>query len=436
MTVLRVRSLAVLATSITVIAGAAASGAAAHGVPTSDPADIPAPLSLVTEQMTPSEQLAAYEAQAEFTPVVDDVIEHGASDAAFSTLTVDPIHKHIWVYRVPGLDDPYADSYADIADDRADITVVDALLTASQNDALTEQFTAAVDALRATGITVNEWGPAVDGGPYRVMTDDPDADGPAIRDLLGRFGKDTITVLPGGGVVPLSRLNDPQPYKGGARVILPAQQGTCSTGFGAFATSNSRDYVLTAWHCVDLEDPRFWTGASVLMGSVPGSSTPTLDAAFIKIDYGTRESMNRMYYGTTTSSLTYNVTSVRGPVTGEFVSTSGSHSGSRGPAQIGAPACSTRVNNLSNGFPSATVCGRWVGSTNTAFDYARPGDSGGSMFTYVSPNAQARGIISGGRLGYDSPCSDQPAITCYAQVLMPSIIAIQSAHNVNFIQDF
>lgn len=73
------------------------------------------------------------------------------------------------------------------------------------------------------------------------------------------------------------------PNWGGA-VIKAAGTPTkgCSSGFGAHSRTNGSDYVLTAEHCVNNADRRFWDGGNDYMGQVT-NQLGQYDVAAIKV---------------------------------------------------------------------------------------------------------------------------------------------------------
>lgn len=151
-----------------------------------------------TTEISQTEQAQLYMQQ-----VTDDVIAHAGSDSGFSGVVVDPLANEIRVYRVPGINDPYGQSYEDVVDGRARLVVAEALLTEQQTDVLLELVNSSVEDLRRTGIVLTSWGPSPNGGPFRIGTQDPESDYTILIERFGIFGEDTVAIDTGDVAVPL-----------------------------------------------------------------------------------------------------------------------------------------------------------------------------------------------------------------------------------------
>ncbi|WP_328343083.1 trypsin-like peptidase domain-containing protein [Micromonospora sp. NBC_00421] len=235
------------------------------------------------------------------------------------------------------------------------------------------------------------------------------------------------------------------PMRGGIRLDVPRDDGTvggCTTGFNVRAKSGQY-YVLTAGHCVvggrhqRVDDTwHQFLGPKVPVGLE--STAPVLAENAFPYDYAvlpyakgatTRWAYPRRGVGNTPSLVNYwcvadnPACASKGsrdvPVTGVT---------SYGAVQAGWVVCATGSaytpkageqyvdSGAGAGFLPGTRCGEVIGKASGGIDVrvcARPGDSGGPLFT--ESDGRALGILSNGDDG-EGPCTNPDEKNTYAPV--------------------
>ncbi|MEU7617745.1 trypsin-like peptidase domain-containing protein [Micromonospora rifamycinica] len=235
------------------------------------------------------------------------------------------------------------------------------------------------------------------------------------------------------------------PMRGGIRLDVPRDDGTvggCTSGFNVRAKSG-RYYVLTAGHCVvggrhqRVDDTwHQFLGPKVPVGVE--STTPVLAENAFPYDYAvlpyaegaaTRWAYPRRSVGSTPSLVNYwcvadnPACATRGsrdvPVTGVTAYSA---------VQAGWVVCATGSaytpkageqyvdSGAGAGYLPGTRCGEVIGKASGGIDVrvcARPGDSGGPLFT--ESDGRALGILNNGDPG-EGPCTNPEEKNTYAPV--------------------
>lgn len=266
------------------------------------------------------ETLAA-ERQLPLLAMADDVDTVTVTDPRFSATAIDIETNSVVVYRVGGAPiGTTAAAYAAVpARNGARISYKPALLTDKQTRDAVESVTRARGELAATGIEVTAVTPEI-GGPVTIGVADLTVATLSLATRFAAFGPGTVRVeRKERGQAPSRQDDGPVLYAGGSR-IKPAGGGGCSSGFSA-RHSTGRRYIITAFHCVNESDRRFWDGGDDYMGSAD-QTTPARDMALIGVN-----SDNYLYVGGYDSNAKKEVTQASAPRTGMVVCTSGSYSG-------------------------------------------------------------------------------------------------------------
>ncbi len=277
---------------------------------------------------------------------------------------------------------------------RAQITRVEsAAVTASAS-------TARYGGAKILGVSVDFTGPtAVLVDHYSMATADA-----VLRDLGAGYPAGSLVVAEEPADQPYSRLDDTSPYFGGIRIKI-AGGGECSSGFGAISKTNHATYLLTAEHCVNNADPRFWDGGDDFLGSATARYGPW-DAAAIKTPAGPG-----MYTGAYNSTTTV---AVHDPLTpssqlGHHICTSGSYSGQlcNGATIQGYEHLGAWCTESGACYPDLIL---WhADNPITSSPIAGNGDSGGPVYLNPSETSgQVRPVgLVHGYYGHTTACAGQ-----------------------------
>ncbi|MGS2613461.1 S1 family peptidase [Micromonospora sp. LZ34] len=341
---------------------------------------------------------------------------------------------------------PLRAAVADLPD-AAHVKVVPVRHSLRQLTAGATKLAGALDAAAGSDVVVD-----VQTNEVAVLTGDViEADDPRLADALGAAGvpAKARTRLPAGTV---QKACDPRycakaPMRGGIRLDVPRDDGTvggCTSGFNLRARSGAY-YVLTAGHCVvggrhQLQD-RTWhqfLGPKVPVGVESTSPVLAENAAF-PIDYAVIPyqpgALDRWAYPRRTTTDPLNLvnywcvpdnprcTDEQGsrdvPVTG-YVAASAIHVGwivcATGSAYTPKAGETYVDSGAGAGYVPGTRCGEIFSKGSGGIDVhicARPGDSGGPLFT--ESDGKALGILSDGDPGQGA-CTNPTERNYYAPV--------------------
>ena len=185
---------------------------------------------------------------------------------------------------------------------------------------------------------------------------------------------------------PVSRQNDSPPWKGGARTWNQTANTLCTSGFGVRDSSNQR-YLLTAEHCGQ-PGHRIADGTGEFIGNVSRGHDDH-DIAVIPTT-----STARMYVGGGDSNTTAEVTAWGHVFVGQYLCQSGVSSAQA----TGGPVCNLKVVFFWQDAEDLVEAEQTEGLTA-----ARPGDSGGSVYSSAPGGVVANGTVTrsaGPRLGF------------------------------------
>ena len=240
-------------------------------------------------------------------------------------------------------------------------------------------------------------------------------------------------VVPGELPQATSRVNDADPWSGGA-AITGGPGGFCSTGF-AVLTSGGFGRLLSAAHC-DFYGNAAWNDGSGQSFTTGGSAVSVnrvpYDTLIMDPVGGTQ---GRVYAGpynaaSTHSRYTLKVGGSGGSHVNDFICTSGANSGEH---------CSIQVRELGvqwlcgiNKDPSAPCGGHHARNTIVNTAAAVTGDSGGPVYAMRSDGrVTARGIVSAGYTTAPCPPSRTGSSGCFRDLLYPAISVILDTWNVS-----
>jgi hypothetical protein len=186
-----------------------------------------------------------------------------------------------------------------------------------------------------------------------------------------------------------ARLNDTEPYCGGARIVNDETNSFCTTGFGVRSEVDNREYMLTAGHCGRPSTGWFNGDRSRFLGR---TNFEHIGFDMLLIDTNVA---GRMFDGGVgTGEFTKGVAGWDWVFGGELLCSSGSVSGvicNHRVDEFFASYCDTDVYGTSECYHNLILSTQINGQTA-----ARGGDSGGPVFG-VTGNEQviAKGVISG-----------------------------------------
>lgn len=224
-----------------------------------------------------------------------------------------------------------------------------------------------------------------------------------FKELAARYGTDAIALQisdAGWGATPAGRLNDTEPYWGGAMIATP--NFSCSDAF-AWSIGTS-DALLTAAHCVstggaihingnavgnvtsaseenwnNTHGTQYYTGQSVYRG----------DVALIRLNSGV-DSNAVIYRGTTSSSWVVSRLA-RYSVNTDVFYIGGAATNETGPYYVDFVGIDIVYDPPSDVW-ARNITSAVRGQPDTC---ANHGDSGGSVFGLVTGGVQAAGVFSG-----------------------------------------
>ncbi|HEX6683378.1 MAG TPA: hypothetical protein VF062_11310 [Candidatus Limnocylindrales bacterium] len=351
------------------------------------------------------------------------------ADPGFAEVRIDTGRQEVVVYRVAGAEPAATGRYRSVSVPTGGLPVriAPALLTRAQSGELNARLDADWRALWQEGIEVQHYGPGMEGGPFQIGVKDAEKHRASLVARYGIFGAGTVSVAEG-RVDMASRQNDSPPYWGGA-LIKPAGLTNpniegCSSGFGAYSYGNGKRYLITAYHCVNPNDTRFWDGGNDLMGRATAWNKD-LDAAFLNVS-----SAPVMFDGAW-NDPGYNkpVTGARAPVGGESLCTSGAYSGVRCGGIV-------QYRTTTTGFHPFTgelyqIRG-WLVHRPDNQNLAGKGDSGGPVFHAFTYDVEAKGIISNIWEPH-APCTGRivPGRICSSWVFIADITEIMAARQLD-----
>jgi hypothetical protein len=299
-------------------------------------------------------------------------------------------------------------------------------LTAEQENQLNAQVSAEWHDLLESDIEIQRFGPGLPGEPFRIGVKNADQHRAALTERYDRFGAGSVHIFES-KLRMYTRQDDSTPYWGGAWIrgagLTTPTQG-CTSGFGALSTNGSR-YLITAYHCIQPNDPRFWDGGGDFMGSVTATNRE-FDAAFIKTD-----SRNRIYDGAWNDATNFSkaVTGLSKPATGNSVCMSGSYSGVRCGGIVGRASTMIGTDRLGRRYE---IQG-WEVSHPGGAALAGVGDSGGPVFRVTGSTVEAKGLIVAGG-DSNAQCVGRPVVReCSSDVFISDITRIAAARDLNLI---
>lgn len=204
----------------------------------------------------------------------------------------------------------------------------------------------------------------------------------ALRDAAGV----PLTVLEEEPMTDVSRQDDSPPWWGGARTWNQTASTLCTSGFGVRDNANRR-YILTAEHCGQV-------GSRI--ADAKGEFIGTTSAGHDDHDIGLipTNSDNFMYVGGGDSNTGVRVTGWGHVFTGQYLCQSGVTSAE----QTGGPVCNLKVIFFWQDSEDLVEAEQTEGLTS-----ARPGDSGGSVYSNASGGVVANGTVTragGARIGF------------------------------------
>jgi hypothetical protein len=192
----------------------------------------------------------------------------------------------------------------------------------------------------------------------------------------------------------LSRNDDAPPWKGGAVIVNATIGAGCTSGFGV--TAAGQPAILTAGHCATANGQRIQDGSGEFIGN---SAQKTGHDQMI---VPTSSTTNRIYVGPRSSNTTKTVTSWEPCFIGELLCQSGTTTAEA----IGSELCRLRVDRFSTDSESLVEAVQLDGQQG-----ARPGDSGGPLYSDLGQNVIAKGTmtwVAGSRVGFqDIPTANQ-----------------------------
>lgn len=250
-----------------------------------------------------------------------------------------------------------------------------------------------------------------------------------------------VSYVVSGSAQPLARINDTNPFKGGAEIEDLQGASFCSSGFGVHFSqpdpiTHLKYFMLTADHCRSsdtLGDDDFYTGDFLKfshashIGYSFNTGLPTYDAMTMttngpllggKSDY-------KIYIGAYNSNLTSPVLSGSSAQVGDYVDVSGSFSGEVDLNQVTETAALEFLTIRGQSFPTRADLAEQIQGEGAV----GPGDSGGPVYEVGSGGEIAEGINSFGLTSYPAGCfgiqATQRGGTCFWQwgfVDLPSIL--------------
>lgn len=369
--------------------------------------------------------------QAALDTMATKIEIRGKADPTFASVVVDATTNSLVVYRTgPSAKIPDR-NYSTAASGTATVRYEKALLSAHQATALTKLVTKRRADLKRAGLNTTAWGTRKPGGPFIISYEGPKAPDPALLESFTLFGAGTVQFARG-GAVSLGRFNDTSPFYGGGRIkgpnLTPTNRPQCSSGFGALS-NNGLHYLLTAAHCVQQRDTRFWTFSDLLIGDYVAWDN-YLDTAYIKTN-----TLPRIFDGAyPDDSQIKSVVGMKSPHSGDLVCTSGSYV--RAVCNARTECCVTySTDNIYSGQEFCCVDG-WQVVQNSHSAMATPGDSGGPIFSNTNGNTQAiaQGTISAADSNSLVRCpSFMPAgIYCYYTIFFADISRVAAARHLDF----
>ncbi len=386
------------------------------------------------------------EDQPDYTTLVQSLRSIGMNDASFTAVHVEG--KQVTLYRASAenaaaqLEGYYAVAKAV----GVQLVLAQAILTEQEISQLDTLVGQKLKELDAAGVNVSMYG-MTDGydKPY-VISYQPGSK-PVLDSVVASFqsfGKGTVR-FEEGGVVPLGRNADTNPFYGGS-----ANHGTnglldgggpslCTNGFQTQNPSSLTFYTITAWHCNNERDPRFWSSYSGAGGAFEGSVTtndPARDAAFINLSHSGHSGRPIIFDGGFgDDTLLKTVTGVTTMDGASLMCTSGATSGAVCDIIDGLPTTIVTRNAYSGATASVKVQ-ILINENETAM--VAGGDSGGIVFTNADNNthAFAVGMIDAGLTSWKVPCppgveNRAPGkVTCYSRAAAVEIQPMLEAHNL------
>ncbi|GAA4722197.1 hypothetical protein Prum_070660 [Phytohabitans rumicis] len=329
--------------------------------------------------------------------VAESLWRSSAGDADFATIKIDPETRKVVVYRKGGA----ALSRYQSVPKPADVAVEyrTAPLSGTETNQLIHSIKAQTTTLAKQGIEVNAiWSSG--SGPVTIQVQHMNSNARNLATRFGTYGPGTVTVEE--GIVKATRADrdfDARPFVAGAHTISSAGVGECTSGFTGRSAGTGAGYMIVAWHCVRLADPRIWTTNKngVSGGSYVGRATVldmNHDIAYVR----TADSvLPAIWDGPIGSPFLKNVTAMQKPNTSMTrICTSGAFSGARCYGTIYAEGW-----YYIGGYWSYL----WVATSNNGTSIAARGDSGGPVFIPNGNNVTAVGMISAVEIDPNLPCT-------------------------------
>lgn len=331
---------------------------------------------------------AFWDRQARLDSIADGIDKLGASDPKYGSVAVDASNNVLTVYTSSGDNTDYG---ALIPDDIT-LTMAGSVLNAVQVRTLTQ----VVENL-SPELGVEAWGSGPD-GEFEVDVNPANGALPqATMNDLEVYGPKTVEVVQKSWHPLASRVDDRNPYYGGARLTIhDTRDGnyTCSSGFSAYTPATQHYSQITAWHCMNPNRPNFFTGDDQLIGPAGGSGHPDEDTVFYSVPDNQWA-----------AASVYDNPGTTGSTAGEVVGSPANHFDDQvcADGSYMRKVCGLEIDSqygweVENGFDDTLgrVQGWLVASSDGHAAVAR-GDSGGpviSVASQVQGTWYAKGIIS------------------------------------------
>jgi hypothetical protein len=335
--------------------------------------------------------------QERLSALAQSIEASSEGDAGFSSVGVDP--DVVTIYHTAPSNAVTSRYLAVAAGAGATVQIKPALVSRAQAQALEARLSANLEKLQSGAFTVNSFGPDGLGGPFHVgVGGDLAAARIALTQAYAGEVGGALDVKAEAPMVPLDRFNDSAPYFGGAKILTSI--ASCTAGFTGLSTANGQHYILTAYHCIDKNQPVVWDGggrndvnkvgamsdkeiqqdtALVVANTAPFVWDGTRDSQFTKTVVG----VIKPYYSATRPMLVWTDGSVTVPPRPGYVQPGYHH---------------YTLNKTSTGEIYDVVLYQARSLDGAAM--VHPGDSGGPVFTGAGTGrVKAVGLISASTIG-------------------------------------
>lgn len=372
--------------------------------------------------------------QEKFAEASNAIVQRGVADPEYAGLTADNKTHSVIIYRKGGSRVPFYAAVIGKLPTGMRVEFRKAPMSAAEADGLVEDIWSKRDVFASQGIDITAvFRDATGHVGVHVKTLTPRIER-LLKNRFDRYGDGSVLVGQGDPIHVASRFDDTAPFYGGNRIN--SANGTfkngavghsiCTSGFGGKSLANNRRYVITAFHCVQPGDPRFWTAGGTLIGSASDLDSGH-DLAFVPVS-GT---LPWVWVGPLTpisSEFTKRVTDVKKPVVGDHICTSGSFSGAR---------CYATVINSGHYTLSTDWAGQgsydaylYIADGDNGTEMVAEGDSGGPVLITHGDTVTAVGIISALGTGQLVSCVGDGTV-CSSRVYFADIYTEAVEHQLD-----